>query len=202
MTISSNSQNEISLQDLDPRLQAQYEKAATALKKGDLDYAIEVADGWVKTYPHVPEFRMLLREAEIQKIYPNRRFENASMNPVATLLKWIGYGEKNTDRALVKCEAKLQSDPLDVQANEMLAGIARKLGWSHTEIFALQTMLLHPRRKPDQVIRLIDAMLLSGQVENASKVCETFLKVFPEETRLLDARKKISIRQSIQRVET
>jgi len=202
MKTSSNSQKELSLNDLDPRLRAQFEKAATALKKGDLEYTIEVADGWVKSYPHVPEFRMLLREAEIQKIYPDRRFENASMNPVATLLKWIGCGEKDTDRAIAKCETKFLSDPLDVQSNEMLAGVAKKLGWVQTEIFALQTMLLHPKRKPDQVIRLIDAMLLSGQVENASKVCETFLKVFPEETRLLDARKKISIRQSIQRVET
>jgi len=194
--------SESCLQEQDPRLQAQFEKASTALKNGNHEYALQVADVWVKNYPNVPEFRVLLREAQLHKYYPDQQYyrEFKSLNPA-----WLTHiipRSRDLTRALFKCEMKLADDPLNRYANIALADIARELQWIQTEIHALQTVLLHPKRRPDEVIRLTKLLISQHQLENALDVCNTFLKIFPDHSDLQALRDQISIQQSMDKVDS
>jgi len=193
---------ELSLKQLDHRLQVQFEKAAIALQEGNTSYAIELGSIWVEKYPHVPEFRMLLREAQLQVGYPDKQYQTAPASWKAGLRGLFFQGEKDPVKAMLWCEQRLSQDPLDMRANESLANAANSLKWKNTEVFALQILLLHPRRTVEQVIRLVKTLIGDNQMNHASEVCDTFLKVFPEHRELLALRKQVSITQSIQQVDS
>ncbi len=190
------------LKELDSRLQAQFEKATVALSEGNIGYTKELASNWILKYPNVPEFRMLLREAQICEKYPRKKFQQAPKGTISGLLSWLNFDSKNPNRAIQQCEEKLRNDPLDIKANEMLANAAGNLGWGRTEIFALQTLLLHPQRKPQHVIRLIEVLVAKKELDNASKTCQVFLKVFPNHRDLLAIRNRVSISQSMEKVDS
>jgi hypothetical protein len=191
---------ERTIESLDDRILGQFEKASQALES-NVDYTIELCSEWIRRYPEIVDFRRLLRDAQIRKHYPSNEF-NTGSSWTSGLRSILGTGDKDPLKAILKCEKVLAEDPIDIRANENLASQAAKLGWKKTQVFALQTLLTNPKRKPSHVIRLVEMLIEDKETEFALKVCETFLRAFPENPEILDIRNQASINQSIQRAET
>lgn len=192
---------EKSVRELDPRIVLQFEKAKTALSHKNTEYPIQLCRAWIKHYPEVIEFRKLLREAQFNKYYPEHSFQKAGSNGLGILRKFFFTNEKDPLKAIQYCENILAQDPLDITANKILANITLKIGWVQTSIFAWQTLLTHPKRKPEHVIKLVEIFLNEKNTTVALTVCETFLRIFPNDPHLIEIRNKASISQSLQKVD-
>jgi len=186
---------EQSVTELDKRLFSQYEKARDRLQSGDQGYALKLAQEWNKRYPHVHEFRKLLRDSQLKQL------TKSEMSPkLGGLIGSIGVKSKDPLQTLNNCEKRLSRDPLNIAINELLAQTAEDLGWIKTSFFAWETVLKNPNRKATHVVSLAESMLKIGESESVVKLCEYFLKIFPNDPSILQIRNKASVSRSMDRV--
>lgn len=190
--------SESSIQTQDPRLQAQYQRASEALREGRAEHARELAAVWVARYPHVPEFRILLREAQLRLHFPDQQYTGA-VHHREWFVRWQSLF-RDRGRQLAWCEQQLDRQPLQIAANLQLANLARQLGWIRTELHALQTLLLNPRRKVQYVTRLALLLHREGDSSEAMQVVAAFLRIFPAHTDLIAMRDQIALTESMQMV--
>lgn len=190
------------IEQLDPRIAAQFDKASTQRDKGNLDYTISLCGEWIKKYPHVLEFRKLLRDCQIKQCYPKGDYSSAGKPSLKSLIGQLSYPKKDPLKTISRCEKVLSENPLDLKANEFLARTTEQLGWKQTAIFAWQTLLTNPKRKPEHVVALAELMISEQSPEMVGKLCETFLKIFPGNSSITEVRNRASIQKSLQEVDS
>ena len=191
---------EKSVKELDVRIVAQFSKAEDAFNKGHYDYVNNLCSEWIKNYPEVFDFRVLLRQAQFHKKFPNGHVLPSSDNWLSQIKSFRNKPGKNPLKVITSCERTLAINPLDLRANELLASTAIDVGWPETAIFSLKTALKNPKRKPEHVIHLTTLLLENHRIQEALEICETFSKFFPESQEIHEIRNKISIQQSLSKV--
>jgi len=191
---------EAAVTELDPRILSYFRKAKQHRDENDLEYPIRLCKTWVKHYPHVPEFRKLLRESQIRCRYPQGDYSSAGRPSIKTPLFQLSLNPKNPMGNLQRCESVLESRPLDLRANRQLAKDSLALGWTSTSIFAWQTLLLNPRRQPHYVVVLARLLLEQNQPDAVVELCEIHLQGFPGNRDLTEMRNRASIQKSIRHV--
>lgn len=192
---------EHSIETADPRLKVQFEKVKSAFETGHYDYTSNVAQSWVLKYPGCFDIRKLLRESQISMAYPNGVSPSAEAVNLGLSLKGLGgIRTRSPLKTLTNCEHRLQEDPLNIKANEILAETAYELKWERTCIFSWQTILLNPKRKPSHVVEFCKVLEKYDLSEEIIKICKTFLKAFPGNRDIIQVRDKASIKKSIDKV--
>lgn len=189
---------ESSLLSEDLRLQRHYTQASDALRSGRAEHAREWCRVWVERCPQVPEFRILLREAQLRLQFPEGDFHRTGRRLLPVIPGWPWLSSFTS--TLKWCERRLDRHALDLQANLRLADIAKQLGWIRTEIHALQTLLLNRNRQPAHVVRLGRLWLQQQQYSAATQVCDTFLSCFPQHPDLIALRDQVALNESMQMV--
>lgn len=189
---------ESSLLSEDLRLQRHYAQASEALRNGRAEHACEWCRVWVERCPQVPEFRILLREAQLRLQFPEGDFHRSRRRLLPVLPGWPWLS--SAPSSLKWCERRLDRHALDIPANLRLADIAKQLGWIRTEIHALQTLLLNRVRQPEHVVRLGKLWLGQQQYSAAMQVCDTFLSCFPQHPDLIALRDQVALNESMQMV--
>lgn len=194
------SPTERTLSDLDSRIRVHYQKAEKAFKGNQLDYVLLVCKEWVKQYPDVIEFRMLLREAQIKTCYPDSCFERKFRHRFYEIKQSFHLSKRNDLETINQAERILAIDPINKVANQSLAETAKRLGWIKTSIHAWQILLINPNRKMIHIVHMAKLLIENKQEADAITVCETFLKLYPNEPSILDIRNRASTKQSLQQI--
>jgi len=198
--MSNSAPTEANVVDLDPRIMSQFEKAVQNRDKKKFEYTIQVCGEWIKRYPNVVDFRKLLRDCQIQQKFPTGDFRSASKISMKSMVAQFSLQSRDPLKTLQNCERVFTDEPLDLKANEVLAKTASELGWTQTAIFGWQTLLMNPNRKPPHVLALAELYLNCNESQKVAQLCETFLKVFPNDASIMEVRNRASIQKSIHEV--
>ena len=193
---------EVTIQQLDPRLQKLVENARISMERGNFEYAIELAGSVLAREPGCLPMRKLLRAAQMQHQKSRNRLFAKAFGGVAgasALIAGNASLKKDPMKAVDAAEKALASDPTNVSAHKLLAQAASLLGMRETTVFAWETARdLHPESR-EHKLALGDAYVSAGRHGDAVKIADELLKknaVDPEAQALL---KHASVAHSIDR---
>lgn len=193
---------EVTVQQLDARLQKLVENARTSMERGNFEYAIEMAQSVLGREPGCLAVRKLLRAAQVQHMKSRNRFLAKALGGLAgagALMSGSSALKKEPMKALDAAEKALASDPTNLSAQKLLAQAASALGLHETAVFAWETARdLQPDSREHR-LALGDAYVAAGRHGDAVKIADELLKrnsVDPEAQALL---KHASVAQSIDR---
>jgi len=193
---------EITVQQLDARLQKLVENARISLERGNFEYAAEMAQGILAKEPGCLAVRKLLRAAQLQQFKTRNRFFAKALGGVAgasSLMAGSAALKKEPMKALDGAEKALASDPTKTQAHKLLAQAASALGFHETAVFAWETTRdLQPDSR-DAKLALGNAYLAAGRHGNAVAIGDELLKRNPVDPEAQALLKNASVAHSIDR---
>lgn len=191
---------EITLNDLDPRLRKQVENARKNLSKNPT-YAVEVCVGILQRHPGCVEVRKVLREAQ-------RRI-NGGKNAIASKLKTLsalplilklnGEVKKDPQAALISAEKIITQAPDAKGAHQALAKAAEALGMKETTVFGYQCVHeIDPKDSANQQA-LGTALIESGDPQAAVQLGDSILRDHPASEAGQDLVRRASVALSMQK---
>ncbi|HUG12530.1 MAG TPA: tetratricopeptide repeat protein [Opitutaceae bacterium] len=193
---------EVTVQQLDSRLQKLVENARISMDRGNFEYAIEMAQTVLGREPGCLAVRKLLRAAQMQHLKSRNRFFAKALGGVTgagAIMAGSSALKKEPMKALDAAEKALAADPTSVSAQKLLGQAASALGLHETAVFAWETVRdLQPDSR-EHLLALGDAYVAAGRHGDAVKIADELLKrnsVDPEAQALL---KHASVAHSIDR---
>lgn len=193
---------EVSVHQLDARLQKLVENARISMDRGNFEYAIEMARSILERQPGCLPVRKLLRAAQVQHLKTRNRFFAKALGGVAgasALMTGSSALKKEPMKALDAAERALAADPTSIAAHRLLAQASSLLGFHETAVFAWETARDLQSDSREHRLALGDAYVAAGRHGDAVKIADELLKrnaVDPEAQALL---KHASVAHSIDR---
>jgi len=173
---------EVTVAELEPRLQKQVESARAAFDQGRHDHVIENLATVLREQPSCLAVRRLLRAAQLRLVPARaglfgRLATRVSSSPFvltgALLLK------QQPLKAIVSADRVLLRDPGNVAALTLLGEGATALGWTETAVFAFEAAREREPGRPERLLSLGRALLGAGRAPEAVKVAEELLRLQP-----------------------
>ena len=169
---------ELTLKELDARLQKQVENAAKAVEKSNPSYAIDVCMNILSREPGCLDVRRVLRKAQLGSFASKSKGLTKFLSGVTNapfMLKGSSQVKKDPKTALETAEKMLASNPTNPMAHKLLGQAADALGLSATTGAFAAGVLLAGNRYRAQIkadVRPFEGMLCFGQnfacIESAS----------------------------------
>ncbi len=155
-------------------------KARIAQQRNNDDYSITLLTQVLREVPGFLDGRRLLREISIKKnAGGNKMFRSLSTVTLAPkLLKLQGEIKKNPGLVLASVEEVLASEPLNEQANQILAEAALALGLWETAALAYET-LQRANPKDTRILHSLAQLYLQNKDPRARKVYEDIVNLTP-----------------------
>lgn len=193
---------EVTVQQLDSRMQKLVENARISMERGNFEYAIEMAQSILGREPGCLAVRKLLRAAQVQHMKSRNRFFAKAFGGVAgasAVMSGSSALKKEPMKALDAAEKALASDPTNISAQKLLAHAASALGLRETAVFAWETARdLQPESR-EHMLSLGDAYVAAGRHGDAVKIADELLRRNPVDSEAQGLLKHASVAHSIDR---
>ncbi|MEM9445089.1 MAG: hypothetical protein AAGA18_07025 [Verrucomicrobiota bacterium] len=169
--------------DFDLRQKESYTKAKQATERKNHDYAVTILKQLVTEVPGHLEARRLLRSNEIIKARSASSFAKsmAGVKVSAKAMKAKGMVNKEPLQALSAIEDALEIDPINEQANNILADAAKALEFYDLVAFAYETIR---EGKPDDIPnlkKLAQHYMSRREPDKAVKVYDKIVALAPQD---------------------
>ncbi len=185
---------EISLSDLDQRLQKQVENAETALRKGNPAYVVDVCNRILEAHPGCLDVRKILRRAQKQTHSTKSAFLTKAIGGVTNasfLLKGGNLVKTDPLKALTIADKMLRNTPHYTVALRMLGQAAEALGMKKTSVFAYEEIREIEPNNVENLLVLGKAYIEAGDPKRAVQLGDEILQKKPNfadaETLIKDA---------------
>ena len=179
----------------------QYEKGVAALERNNLDYAIELLLGVVKSEPAFIAGRDALRKTALKKAGAatglfKKLVSSAGSGPALAKAKFLV--ESQPLEALFIAEQVIAGDPRNNLAHDIFAQAAIAADLPRSAILSLEGMRQNSPSDKDISIRLTEAYTAIGQNDKAEGVFAALLRQYPNDPRLLEMAKNISAKRTLE----
>jgi tetratricopeptide (TPR) repeat protein len=185
---------EISVSDLDQRLQKQVENADAALRKGNPAYAIDVCSRILEIHPGCIDVRRILRKAQKLTHTTKSAFLAKAIGGVTNvsfLLKGGNLVKTDPLKALQTADKMLQNTPNYTVALRMLGQAANALNLKQTAVFAYEEIREIEPNNVENLLLLGKAYIDAGEPKRAVQLGDEILQKKPNfsdaETLIKDA---------------
>jgi tetratricopeptide (TPR) repeat protein len=190
---------EITLKDLDPRLQKQVGNARKAMDKNPT-YAVDILLNIVNRNPACLEARKILRQAQQRAAGGKAHGLGKLLNKMTNIPFAMGSGskvKKDPANAMESAETMLSSNPESIVAHKMLGAGADAL-----ELFSTAAFAYEQARKLDpdnlEIIKgLMLAYIKTGKSEEAIRIGDAVYRQNPTADEIQELIKKASVEHSI-----
>lgn len=191
---------EKSIGDISPAVREQYQKGVTALERNNLDYAIELLLGVVKSEPAFLAGRESLRKAAQKKAGAStglfkKLVNSAGSGPALAKAKFLV--ENQPLEALFVAEQVLSGDPRNNLAHDIFAQAAIAAELPRSAILSLEAMRQENPADKGVSIRLSEVYTALGQNDKAEAVFAALLRHHPNDPRLNEMAKNISAKRTL-----
>lgn len=192
---------EISLNDLDPRLQKQLQGAEQSIARGNPAYAIDVCMGILKSQPGCLDVRKVLRTA--QRRLADTRGKHSRMFSGVTnapfMLRGGSQVKKDPVTAMETAEKMLKNNPASIPGLRLLGQAAMAARFPLTAVFAFEGIREIDRANVDNLFDLGEAYLAKGDTESAVIAGEQILKLKPGDGEAAELIRRASVSQTIEK---
>ncbi|MBP7275876.1 MAG: tetratricopeptide repeat protein [Kiritimatiellae bacterium] len=167
---------EVSMEQLPKRVRDAFEKAASAVERNNLDYAIEMLTGLLDREPQALEARRLLRAAQVRRFLAkgaptSMRHTLASLSGMMAMMKINKLIKKSPVEALQAAERLMNSDPFNPSFYNLVAKTAQAADMPEVAVNALETAR---EVTPDDIELLRTMGALYKASDDTSKMRECF----------------------------
>lgn len=186
---------EITLNDLDPRLNKQIENAEKAIVSGNPSYAIEICMGVLQRNPSCTDVRRLLRKAQ-RKLAATQSKGTAffgNLSGLPAVLKASKLLKKDPAAAIEAAEKILNANPNNIKALEVLAQAASALEFHTAAVNAYETIRAIKPDDMNTVLALGYALVAAGRGQDAVKCGDIILQKNPGNGEAQDLVRKASV---------
>lgn len=192
---------EITLQELDPRLRKQVDQAAKAIDAGNPGNAVPICADLVRRFPGCFEIRRLLRRAQTQAAGGLKKGNPLlqKLTHVPFLLGPANQARKEPAKALESAEGMLAKNPWNPAAHRLLGEAAEVLGMWNTACLGWEVLRGMDPADLEAGKRWARALIQIGRAEEAVKVCDEILQRAPGDTEVIELSKQASVNHSITR---
>ena len=167
--------SEISLEDLDPRWQAQVAKVQAAAVKGDHAYVIAVCERLLEAFPGCLEVRRLLRQAQHGRMRKNTSGFSRWLGGVGVQFRSGGLSRKDPAKAMLEAEAALGRAPDNIPAHRLLGEAALALDLPATAVFAFECIRDLDTTDRANLRALGRALIKADRADEAMRLAEAML---------------------------
>ncbi|MGB0414484.1 MAG: tetratricopeptide repeat protein [Coraliomargarita sp.] len=190
---------EITLKDLDPRLQKQIENARKSLGKNPT-YSVDVLMNIVNRNPGCVEARQYLREAQQKAVGGKTKGFGKFLNKVTSIPFSMG-GEskikKDPAKAMESAEDLLKANPENPVGHKILGAGAEELGLFSTAAFAYESLYKIEPDNSENIKALMNAYIELGRNEDAIRLGEAAYRKNPSDDEVQALVKKASVQQTM-----
>jgi len=142
-------------------------KACSAVELRNYGYAISLLSAVLKEYPNFLDGRKILRRAEIAATKGRKSFLSGLS---AASLKGAGVLKKDPVAAMEMAEKTLETDPYNVQANQLLRDAAKAAELPEVAAFAMETIVEGNPKDTKLLHELAEQYLAMGLADRAVDV--------------------------------
>lgn len=190
---------EITLADLDPRLQKQVDNARKSLGKNSA-YAIDIMSGIVARNPGCLEARKILRQAQNTAHAGKSKGLSKFMTRV-TSIPFAVTGDskvkKDPVKAMESAEDLLKANPENAAAHKLLGSAAEALEMHGTAALAYESLYKMEPANTEYVKSLMGAYIDLGRNDDAIRVGEAVYRKNPTDEEIQALIKKASVQQTM-----
>ncbi|HBM86470.1 MAG TPA: hypothetical protein DD423_06815 [Opitutae bacterium] len=190
---------EVSLTDLDPRLQKQIENACKAVDKNP-SYAVDIISNIVSRNPACLDARRLLRQAQDRVHVAKRKGIGSLISKVTSIpFSMGGYAKakKNPYEALLAAEQMLNANPANIVGHKMIGAAAEALEFFETAAFAYEEIRKIEPNDVKNIKALMSAYIRIGKSEEAIRIGDDAYLEHPADDEIQSLIKQASVEQSI-----
>jgi tetratricopeptide (TPR) repeat protein len=177
-----------------------YEKGHAALQRKNYDYAIAIFNQILQAEPGLYECREALRDTQFKKNGESSGFFKKMIGTASNspqMAKAQFSVRSNPQEALSACEEVLNKDPSNVGAHKLLAEAAVNLDFPKTAVLSLGIAFKNSPRDQDLAVRLAEALVQTGQIDQAEKIYTELLRANPGDPNLSQALKNLSASRTL-----
>lgn len=191
----------VTLEELPRKTRSMFEKGASALERGNFEYAIDIFTTLLETNPEFLQARQLLRAAEIKEFKQKKGGEIthvlASITGIGGIIGVTTSMKKSPQKALDKAEELLKKDPLNKQFLDLHAKAA--MAADMPEVAVHSTSIAHENHPDDKNILSRLAKLYSeiGETEKAKDCFEKLMQMDPDNPEYIKAYKDAAARDTM-----
>lgn len=193
---------EVSLQDVDERLQRQFAQAGNALKQGAAAYAIQVCGELLRKHPGAFEVRRLLWES----LEANRKMRRKPLGLIKAKaagmqfrLKVNALFKKDVLEVVYRCDEALLKGEIHGELVASLGRAAKRLDWPETRVFACWAKVGLDPENVSARLALANVLLEVGRPEEAIEHVEWILLKNPSHGEAQTLLKNASVAETLQR---
>ena len=193
---------ELAIQELDERLQRQLMQARDALKKGGVDYVVQVCGELLGKYPSAYEVRALLWETLLSGksvTVPHPTWLRGKSLALQFKLNTRGLLKKAPQELVRRCDVALRKKQVFTELFVELGKAARVLGWLETQILACQGVVhLSPEKSAPRLL-LAEVLVEAKRPQQAIEHLEWVLAREPANADAQTLLKNASVAETLQR---
>lgn len=180
--------------ELSDEKRALWLKACSAVELRNYGYAISLLSAVLKEYPNFLEGRKILRRAEVAATKGRKSFLSGLS---AASLKGAGVLKKDPVAAMEMAEKTLETDPYNVQANQLLRDAAKAADLPEVAAFAMETIVEGNPKDTKLLHELAEQYLAMGLAEKAVDVYTKISAINPADLIALKRGKDASAQASM-----
>lgn len=190
---------EVTLRDLDSRLQKQIENARKAVDKNPT-YAVDILSNIVNRNPSCLEARQILRSAQVSASAGKTKGLGKFINKVTSIpfsMTGDSKVKKDPAKAMESAEEMLKANPENATAHKLLGAAAEALELYATAAFAYETLRKYEPGNLENIKSLMSVYIETGKNEEAISVGEIAYRKNPSDDEVQDLIKKASVHQTM-----
>lgn len=190
---------EVSLKELDQRIQRQVDNASKAIDRGNPNYAIDICSNILKKHPGCLDVRKILRSAQMKAHHSKGKGLTKFLGSVTNapfMMKASNQAKKDPEQAMESAEKLLSSDPTNIAAQQILGGAATALELHQTAVFAYENARDQAPGNLDVLVNLAEAYFQAGRYEDSIRTGDVILRKEPGNGKAQDLIKKASVQKT------
>ena len=192
---------EVSLKDLDSRLQKQVENARKAIDKNPT-YAVDILANIVSRHPGCLDARKSLRKAQQKATAGKTKGLGGFIGKVTSLPFAMSGGsklKKDPEAVLESAEHILTANPANPTGHKMLGAAAEALELKETTAFAYEELYKLDQSSAESAKLLMGAYIETGKSKEAIEVGDAAYRANPTDDEVQALIKKASVAQTMEK---
>jgi tetratricopeptide (TPR) repeat protein len=192
---------EVTLSDLDTRLQKQIENARKAVDKNPT-YAVDILTNIVNRNPGCLEVRKILRQAQQRATKGKTKGLGGFLSKVTSIPFSMGSEakiKKDPLKAMESAEQMLNANPENVSGHKILGAAAEAEELYATAVFAYESVRQIDPKNSENIKALMSVYIKTGQNEEAIRVGEAAYRANPSDDEVQSLIKKASVEQTMEK---
>lgn len=190
---------EVSLKELDSRIQRQVENATKAIDRGNPNYAIDICMSILKKHPGCLDVRRILRSAQLKSHASKGKGLTKFLGSVTNapfVMKASNQVKKDPQLALETAEKMLTNNPTAAAGLNILGAASTALELHQTAVFAYESLRDSAPDNTENLANLAEAYFNAKRYDDAIRTGDAILRKEPGNAKAQDLIKKASVQKT------